>query len=369
MKSREERRIIRGHLWVYRNELAHIPDLEEGQVVDVFSDSGRFVGRGFFQKQGGIAVRILDRHQSDIGSGFFKGRLRQALELRERLFPDEIVYRWIFGESDGLPGLVVDRYSSIVVLESQCGFYEGVLPSLAEVLLEFEGVQGIRACIAGRVSRFGVVSESIELAMAGLRIEVPIEGGQKTGLFLDQRTNMRLVEPFAKGARIFDGHCYAGLWSCRAAMAGAESVLGVDRSEPALALARRNSELNSVAERCRFECGDVLEALKRGERYDVILLDPPALAKSRAQEGKAAGLYQALNRAAFECLNPGGTLITSTCSHFISREAFLEIIKRAAAAAQRSASILDVRTASPDHPVLMAMPETAYLTCALLRLV
>jgi 23S rRNA (cytosine1962-C5)-methyltransferase len=179
--------------------------------------------------------------------------------------------------------------------------------------------------------------------------------------------NVRAMDWLAPGARVFDGHCYAGLWSCRAAKAGAKEVVGVDTSEAALARARRNAELNG-ADKVHFEAADVLEKLQGEERYDVVIIDPPALAKSRAHLTKALGLYQALNRAAMEAVQPGGCLVSSCCSHFVDRESFLEVLKRAARSSQRDAQLIELRGPSPDHPELLEMPETSYFTCAILRI-
>ena len=368
LKPLEDRRVIRGQLWVYWNELEGSPKPQNGEIVDVFSSERRFVGRGFCQYEGGIAVRILARHQASVDAEFLAGRIGAAYRFRERIFPGQTVYRWVFGESDGLPGFVADRYGPVVVAETPCMFYASRVEELAHVFLSYPGVEGVRVNAQGAVHRFGTVAPSVECDLDDLRIQVDLEGGQKTGLFLDQRVNARAMQPYAGGARVLDGHCYLGVWSCHAARAGAQRVLGVDTSAHALELARANVRLNGVESVCAFEEADVTEVLGRGERYDVVLLDPPALAKSRGQEHKALGLYQALNRAAIEAVDPGGVLVTSSCSHFISRGAFLEMLKRAATAARRQAWILDIRGAAPDHPVILAMPETAYLTCVTLRL-
>jgi len=367
LKPKEDRRLVRGHLWVYRNEIAALPSLEDGQVVDVVSDRGRFVGRGFFQGKGGIAVRILSRHQEDIDASFLARRIDDAHAFRSRLFPGETAYRWVFGESDGLPGLVADRYGSVVAAETSCGFYALWGEALASAFLVHEGVEGVRLTVGGALHTFGVAPDAVDFSMDGLHVEVDLRTGQKTGLFLDQRLNYLAMRPYAAGARVLDGHCYLGLWGCHAAKAGAQTVLGVDTSAQAVDQARRIAQRNAVEQICSFEQADIAEVLERGELFDLIVLDPPALARSRDQSKKALGVYQALNRAAIEAVVPGGCLITSSCSHFVEAPAFLEALKRAAAAAQRHVWVLDVRGAAPDHPVLMAMPETAYLTCAILR--
>ncbi len=367
LNAREERRLLRGHAWCYRNECASIPECEDGDVVDVYSSDRRFVGRGFFQAEGGIAVRIMARHQAVVNETFIEERVAEAHAFRKRLFPGQNVYRWVFGESDGLPGLVADRYGAVVAVQTSCAFYGRHLDALAKAFLVQDGIEGVRLQVNHNVSRTGVVPEPIEVVVDGIRASVSLDCGQKTGLFLDQRANWSEVGRFAPGVRVLDGYCYRGMWSVHAAMAGACDVLGVDTSASAIEAANAAAVLNNVADRCRFECADVAEVLARGEKYGVIILDPPAFAKSRGREDRALGLYQALNKAALQALEPGGILITSSCSHFVARDAFFEALKRAACAAQRTALILDTRGASPDHPVLLAMPETAYLKCAVLR--
>lgn len=367
LNPREERRLLRGHAWCYRNEFASIPECEDGEVVDIYSSERRFVGRGFFQAVGGIAARIMTHHQTAVDEAFLARRLEDAYTFRRRLFPGQNVYRWIFGESDGLPGLVADRYGAVVALQTSCTFYIRQLDVLEKVLMGYEGIEGIRMEIGREVAHRGIAPESIEVELDGVRVSVSLNAGQKTGLFLDQRANWPQVRRFAPGARVLDGHCYRGMWSVHAAMAGARDILGVDTSAPAVEGARVTARLNQVDDRCRFECADVMEVLARGERYDVIILDPPALAKSRGREGAALGLYQALNKAAIQALEPGGILFTSSCSHFVAQDAFVDALKRAACAAQRTAWLLEMRGAAPDHPVLLSMPETAYLKCAVLR--
>lgn len=368
LKEKEERRLLRGHLWAFRNELADIPaGMADGQPVDLYAARGQFVGRGFYQGQGGIAMRIATRRQEELDEAFFIRRIADARAFREKVFPGEDVYRWVFGESDGLPGFVADRYGATVVAQSACAFYKDAREEIARAFLAQGGVSGLRLTVGSEVFCFGEPAEEAQCSVNGVQVRVDLAGGQKTGLFLDQRMNWRAIEPFAPGAHVLDAHCYVGMWSCHAARAGAAEVLGVDTSEAAIARATEHAVLNGVEQTCRFERADVMEVLTRGDKYDLIVLDPPALAKSRAQAGHAQGLYLRLNRTALEALNPGGILATSSCSHFVDREEFLEILKRAATGAQRKAWFIDVRGPAPDHPVLLSMPETAYLKCVLLR--
>ena len=367
--AKEERRILRGHCWAYRNEFAAIPDgLADGQVVDVLAHNGRFVGRGFYQADGGIAVRVFSRHADDPDTAFFTRRLAAALALRRRLFAGSDVFRWVYGDSDGLPGLVVDRYGAVAVARASSQFYFDRSQLIADCLMAVGEVAAVHFELGGVVRRFGDLPEALELEIDGVRAELRLGASQKTGLFLDQRRNWPLVRELARGARVFDGHCYHGFWSCHAALGGAAAVTAVDSSAAAVEQAQRNLELNGVADKCAVLCGDVEKTLAGGDAYDVVILDPPAFAKTRAQAAKALGRYQALNAAAAARIAPeGGFLVTSSCSHFVDESMFLEAVKRAIVGAGRTARLLELRGASPDHPVLLAMPETAYLKCLVLR--
>ncbi len=368
LKPKEDRRITRGHLWAYRNEFAQLPELDDGELVD---DGRRFIGRGFYQAQGGIAVRILDRHSTEIDGGFLRKRIDEALALRRQFFPGSNVFRWIHGESDYLPGLIADRFESVVSIQTPCAFYEKNVEALARIFLDHPGVTGVRFTSDSVVKTFGNVPDPIEIALDGIRLGFSLEKGQKTGFFLDQRENSRLLDFVAPGACVLDGYCYAGQWTCRALKAGAASVTAVDTSPPAIEWARRNVEANfggnAIGNVCRFECSSVEEVLRRGESYNVICLDPPALAKTRSQCAKALDLYQAVNRDALKAVKSGGFLITSSCSQPVDMETFLELLKRAARSAKRRITVLAAKGAPPDHPVLLSMPETSYLKCVLIQ--
>jgi 23S rRNA (cytosine1962-C5)-methyltransferase len=268
-----------------------------------------------------------------------------------------------------LPGLVADRFDAVVSVKTSCAFYNEIVETLAEAFLNFDGVAGVSFEYRDSAPRiFGHVPDELEVNLAGMQLGFSLAQGQKTGLFLDQRQNCRMMDAIAPGARVLDAHCYVGQWSCRAVRAGAASVFGVDTSARAIERARLNAALNGAdPETCRFECAPVEKVLARGERYDVVCIDPPALAKTRGQLRKALDLYQALNRDALKAIEPGGFLVTSSCSQAVDAPAFLEMLKRAARSAQRQTALLDLRGAPPDHPVLMEMPETSYLKCALLR--
>lgn len=367
LKVKEERRLLRGHLWAYRNEFETLPELDDGALIDVYSGTGRFVGTGFYQAEGGIAVRILTHEREEVDAAFFRRRIENAKAFRDALYPKETVYRWVYAESDGLPGFLADRYGTLVVARASSPFYAGAADDLAKAFLAYEGVDGVILRIGNDSRRFASVNTPVDCIINRLRFTVDAEIGQKTGMFLDQRENWTLLERYAKGKKVLDGHCYTGAWGLHAARHGATRVLGVDTSAPAIEIARRNAGGNGLSEICTFECSDIQKVLARDETWDVIVLDPPALARSRGQVKKALGLYQALNRDAMKALEPGGILISSSCSQPVDSAAFLETLKRAATSAQRRAQLLDLRRAAPDHPALLAMPETDYLICAVLR--
>lgn len=364
LKPKEERRLLRGHLWAFRNEFAKLPQTEDGALMDVYAANDRFVGRGFYQAQGGIGVRILSRHQEPIEEDFFRKRIEKARDFREQALRRTDLYRWLHGESDGLPGLMADRYGHVVSLQSTCAFYKRHADMLAEIFLSQPQVSSV---LWTGIGAWGETVETVAVSHGDLQFKVDLVTGQKTGMYLDQLTNSLFMRGVAGGGRVLDGHCYTGLWSLAAARGGAVEVVGVDTSESAIALAQENAQINKLDGVCRFKCADVEEALANGEIYDVVAIDPPPLAKSRAAVSRALGRYQALNKAAMAAVKPGGCLITSVCSQAVDGPAFLELIKRAARAVGRDVWVLEAGQAAADHPVLLAMPETDYLTCLFLR--
>jgi len=367
LKPGEERRLLRGHLWAYRNEFSELPVLADGDLFDVFSASGRFVSRAFYQAEGGIAGRALAGHQVDIDADFLRKRLEEAMRFRTRLYPGSGVYRWVYGESDGLPGLVIDRYGSVVSVQTSCAFYRLRRELLAELLLRREGIETVVSLGDGGQEVHGAPLGPLELDLDGVRAGISFDHSQKTGLFLDQRENWPQVRRFAKGASVLDGFCYHGLWGIHAALGGAAHVLGVDSSESAVIQARANAVLNGLEDRCAFEKARVEEVLEGGVTFDLIVIDPPAFAKTRGQAKKAMARYEEINRKALNALSPGGILITCSCSHFMPTVDFLEAVKRAARSLSRPVRILGQRGAGPDHPVLPVMPETEYLKCVILH--
>ncbi|HQE83899.1 MAG TPA: class I SAM-dependent methyltransferase, partial [Candidatus Hydrogenedentes bacterium] len=275
LKPKEERRLLRGHRWAYRNEFASLPDAQDGELVDVLADGGRFVGRGFFQASGGIAVRILTLEDKPIDGELLRARIHRARRYRDQLYGGSTVYRWVYAESDGLPALIADRYDCMVSVQAGSPFYAGHAEGIAEAIMESGDVRGVRFEAGGKALHFGEFLSPIDVSLNGIRFHVDVEQGQKTGMFLDQRENVRMLEPIVKGARVLDGHCYTGLWGVSAACWGAQEVIGFDTSAPAIEMAAENARLNRVEARCSFKCADVQTALHEKKHYDVVMLDPP----------------------------------------------------------------------------------------------
>ncbi len=387
LKPGEERRLTAGHLWVFSNEIADIePGAEAGSLAAVESASGRFLGTAFYNPSSLIACRIISRHAALADTGFFRRRLQDAFSRRERLLPGEKSYRLCFGESDGLPGLVVDRYEDYLVAEVLSAGIERRIESVAAALEDLAPWKGAWLKNDHRMRQleglplesrvlFGQTPERAIISENGLKFAALLSGGQKTGFYFDQRDNRTFLLPFYKGRTIVDFYCYSGAFSIAAAKAGAQAVLGIDSSAQAVALARDNAALNGVEAVATFEEGDAEEALEsfsRGEqpfKPDMILLDPPSLAPSRKDAAKALRRYVKLNAMALRALKPKGLLASSTCSHHVDREAFVEMLRQAQAKAGRQTRLVRLGAQAQDHPVLLAMPETEYLHFALLEVI
>jgi len=384
LKKNEDRRLRAGHLWIFSNEIANIDkDFAPGETVDVISHAGGWLGRGYINPRSLIAVRLLTREKEEIDQDFFANRIARALALRRRLFPGEETFRVVFGESDGLPGLVIDKYGDALVaqvstlgMQTRLAQALGALPAAgleARVIAlrtdtpmaELEGFPEETRILSGELD------SPVQIELDGLRFAVDILEGQKTGFYLDQRENRWAAASLLRGLRVLDCFCYTGAWSLTAASAGAERVMGIDSSGRAIEMARHNAELNSLSPTCSFDKADVfarLEALAdAGEKFGCVILDPPALVKSKRHLKQAEAAYEKLNRLAMRLLEPDGLLISCSCSFHISRESFRQILSSAARKSRRSVSALEWRGQARDHPTLLAMPETAYLKCAIMR--
>ena len=386
LKAGEQRRVLFGHPWVYSNEIAMdaaAKALPLGATVRLVANDGRALGTAMFNPRTLIAARLWSREaQTEVDGALLADRLQRALALRQKLF-EAPYYRLIHAEADGLPGTVIDRYGDTLAVQVNCAGVEQLLPDLlaaldqvlqpAAVLLRNSG--GMRT-LEGLESyerwAKGDRGEPIEIAENGARLLADLSGGQKTGWFFDQRDNRAMVAALARDARVLDVYCYSGGFAIQAARAGAKEVLAVDSSEPALTLAAKAAELNGVTARCRFERGDAFERLasiaNSGEKFDIVVADPPAFVKSKKELNQAARGYRKLARLAARVVAPGGFLFIASCSHHMTPELFAEQVARGIWDAERPARILKSVGAAADHPVHPALPETAYLKGLLIAL-
>ena len=371
----ENRRISFGHLWVFSNEIKDIQGAPEiGDVVELRSHSGEFLGKGFYNPKSLIAFRLLTTEDVDIDFHFYKHRIESALNLRKRIFPASETFRLIYGESDSLPGLIIDKYNDYFVLQTFSYGMDQRLTLICDVLdslfhptgivqrdesglRELEGLPEKKAAIRGEVNKTTIEENDI-------KYQVDLLEGQKTGFLLDQRENRFAIRRYVKETKVLDCFCNDGGFALNASYAGALEVSGIDISESAVKRANENAKLNQLSN-CNFIKADVFEFLKtaigQDKRYDVIILDPPSFTKSRKNITTAKLGYKEINTNAIRLLVKGGILATSSCSHHIDDATFLEVINKSAKEAGRNIRLLEWRSASPDHPVLPAMPETKYL--------
>ncbi|WP_119461284.1 class I SAM-dependent rRNA methyltransferase [Rhodospirillaceae bacterium SYSU D60014] len=385
LKPNGHKRVLAGHPWIYSNEVAMEPAvkaLAPGSLVRIVSHERRPLGTAIFNPQPLISARMLSRDANAvIDRRFFAARLNQALALRERLF-DAPFYRLVHAEADGLPGTILDRFGAVIVMQVNTAGMERLLPELLAALDEVlapevvllrndsaaRTLEGIDSYC--RLAK-GTLEGPIELIENGVRFLADPREGQKTGWFFDQRANRAFVARLAKDVRVLDVYSYTGGFALQAASAGATEVLAIDRSQGALDLAAQAAALNSVAERCRFRRGDAFEELQRlaaaGERFDIVVADPPAFVKSRKDLNQGARAYRKLARLAAGLVRRGGFLFIASCSHNMEPALFAEQARRGLVDAGRGGRILFSTGADADHPVHPALPESAYLKAQLLQ--
>jgi 23S rRNA (cytosine1962-C5)-methyltransferase len=381
LRRGHERRVRGGHPWVFSNEIASLDGpADPGMAVAVFGADGEALGTGYYNPHSLIAARILSRTGDSVDSaGFYRAAVQKALDYRHAACGELGALRLVHGESDGLPGLVVDRYADVLSIQLLTAGMDVRRELLVATLLELCGPRAIigRNDSAARELEglprltellYGEAPEEVEAEINGLRFRVDVTGGQKTGLFLDQRENCRRLNGLVAGKDVLDLFCYAGAWSLHAARYGAQSVTGVDVSAAAVRQAERNAAGNGLGERCRFVATDVFDFLRaeRGKRYGTVVLDPPAFIKSRRHLDEGKKGYLTVNRRALEMVAPGGFLVTCSCSHHLDRATFLALVALAARQARRNVRLVELRGQAADHPILPACPETDYLKCAVL---
>jgi 23S rRNA (cytosine1962-C5)-methyltransferase len=379
ISRRGAERLARGHLWIYRADVERPPAAEAGDVVALVDGRGRFLAKAFWSSRSKIALRVVTRDEEPVDESFFAARLASALELRERVFGEERFVRLVHGEADLLPGLVVDRYGDVAVMQTLVPATDRRKALLADLLANALSLSAVLERndvrvreLEGLEQRKGVVRGAdpgpIEYREGAVRMRVDLLSGQKTGAFLDQRENRLRAGEYARG-RCLDCFSYAGGFALQLALR-AEQVTAVEMQPGAAALLRENVALNR-AERVEVVEANAFDYLRdRAEEepaFDLVVLDPPAFAKSKDSLPAARRGYKEVNLRAIHVLRPGGVLVTSSCSHHMSEEMLEAIVLDAANDAGRRLQILERRGAGRDHPVLMGVPETRYLKCLFLR--
>lgn len=376
-------RILAGHLWIFSNELKSSPkNYEPGSIVEVCDSKGKFLGTGYINPNSLISIRLLSKEREVINSDFFRRRITDAINYRKAFLSDYNSFRVIYSEGDFLPGLIVDKYADCLAIQFLTLGMEKMRDTLLNILNEIlspsvivlrndtqsrtlEGLPLEKSIIKGVLDFLPRITEG------EIKLEVDPLHGQKTGFFLDQRENRIALSRIIDGGKGLDLFCYSGAWGLHLAKKGAY-VTGVDESETAISLSEKNARLNQLENQCKFVKDDVFNFLKSQveseNKYDFVILDPPAFVKSRLKIKEALRGYREINSMAMKIIKQGGILATSSCSYHIDRETFLDMLRDAARDSNRNARLLKYRSQSKDHPILLSVPETEYLKCAFLRL-
>lgn len=382
LKKGEGRTIKAGGAWIYDNEIDKIEgDFENGDVVEVRDFDGYCMGCGYINTNSRITVRMLSRKKNTIiDETFFGQRVREAWEYRRQTI-DTSSCRLIFGEADFLPGIVVDKFADVLVVESLAlgiDRWKSVIVDAVKKVLEEDGIRirGVYERSDAKVRLQEGMERSkgflgdpfdtkVEILENGVKYLVDVAEGQKTGFFLDQKNNRAAIHRFCKGKKVLDCFTHTGSFALNAGIAGAESVLGVDASQLAITQAEENARLNHLEDRVKFQCADVFEVLpeleKEGEKFDVVILDPPAFTKSRNSVKNAVKGYREINLRGLKLVRDGGFLVTCSCSHFMEQELFARTLREAAAGAHRRLRQVEFRTQACDHPILWAAEQSYYL--------
>ena len=383
LKKGAGRTLKQGGPWIYDNEVESIMgSFTDGDIVLVHDFDGYPQGRGFINRNSKLIVRMMTRDRdTEVDESFLRMRVKNAWEYRKKVMDDISSCRVIFGEADFLPGLVVDKFADVLVVESLAlgiDRFKGMIVDILKELMETDGIhiRGVYERSDAKVREQegmerikGFIGEpfdtKVEIVENGVRYYVDVKDGQKTGFFLDQKYNRRAAAKLCRGARVLDCFTHTGSFALNAGLAGAEHVLGVDASELGVAQARENAALNGLSDRVEFICEDVFDLLprleKQGEKFDVVILDPPAFTKSRSSIKKAVKGYREINLRGMKLVKDGGYLATCSCSHFMDQELFTKTIGQAAQNVHKRLRQVEFRTQAPDHPILWGAGDSYYL--------
>lgn len=376
VKNGIERRLRDGHAWIFSNEiLSPMKEYAPGDLVTVRSTTDALLGLGTINPRSLIAVRILSLEETAIDRSFFVDRLSRASDRRS----DRRVGRMVYGESDGLPGLVIDKYDTTLVVQFLTAGMDRMQATALEAAEQTWSPESVIVRNDASARKLENLENRVELIKGRGEGQVEIEGiryhldfvhGQKTGFFLDQRYNHLLTAPFVKDRRVLDVFSYVGAWSLQAARGGAAEVRGIDVSKSAVEQARLHASMNDLPQ-CSFVDADAFDELKaindRRELFDIVILDPPAFAKSRAEVRDALSGYREIARRGAKAVEDGGIMVCCSCSHVVDGESFRNVVQQGIAAAGRHAWLIEQRSQAPDHPILLSMRETEYLKCLVMR--
>lgn len=382
LKVGEDKRIIRGHSWIFDNEIASIEgEVTPGAIVDVYSFKDSFVGRGYINPKSKIRIRILTYKQEEINRDFFYQRIKLAWEYRKKLV-DTNCCRVIFGEADFLPALIVDKFGDYLVIQTLAlgiDQYKELIADILEEIIhplgiyerndvpirELEGLEQKKGYLRGEFPTTVQVEEN------GIKLLVDMMNGQKTGYFLDQKENRAAIKPIVQGARVLDCFTHTGSFTLHAVQYGAREVTAVDISEHAIQYVKENVELNGFQDRVKYRVANAFDLLreyqKEKEEFDVVILDPPAFAKSKSALKGAIRGYKDINLRGMKIVKEGGFLVTCSCSHYMYPDLFLDTIKEAAFDAKKTLRQVEFRTQSKDHPILLNSDESLYLKFAIFQ--
>jgi 23S rRNA (cytosine1962-C5)-methyltransferase len=370
-------RVQNGHPWIFMNEVDRVEGSPApADIVEVFSHDSKWIGSGYYNPQSQIVIRILSREKGqEINAGFFKNKIQSCWQYRQQTGYTENC-RLVFGEADGLPQLIIDKFNDYFVIQTLALGIDRWKPVIVEALLEIFSPKGIYERndvpvreLEGLPQQKGFLTAPFETKIIikenGLQFYVDLANGQKTGYFLDQQDNRTAIRSIAQNADVLGAFTYTGTFEVHAAHYGAKSVLGLDISASAVEQANENARLNGLQDRCSFEVANAFDLLKQwakeGKQYDVVMLDPPAFTKSRATIQKAITGYKEINLRGMKLVKPGGFLVTSSCTNLVPAELFLEIIGMAAKDARRKIRQVCFQTQSADHPIVWEMENTQYL--------
>lgn len=381
LKKGEGRTLKAGGMWVYDNEIAStMGEIVDGGLVEVHDFDGYFMGIGYINRRSKITVRMMSRRTREIDRAFIEQRVRACVDYRKHTV-DMSSCRLIFGEADFLPGIVIDKFSDVLVVESLALGIDRFKPLIVELLkqvLKEEGmpIRGVyersdaKVRLQEGMERFkGFIGEEFDTKVSivenGVKYMVDVKDGQKTGFFLDQKYNRLAIQRLCKDAEVLDCFTHTGSFALNAGIAGAKHVTGVDASELGIEQARENARLNGLEDRVEFVCADVFDLLPKleeeGKQYDVVILDPPAFTKSRKTIKNATKGYREINMRGMKLVKPGGYLATCSCSHFMDYELFTKTIHQAAQNVHKRIRQVEYRTQAPDHPILWSAEESYYL--------